>query len=317
MRDDHVGMGHMTGRRRRARGAAVVAVLGVGLLAAACVPVTPPAPEPPAPVAAPTAFEAIGPPTGATPAPDGTSEWYWAPAPGGHAVTLGVYRPATPLVLILNGADGFRRIYEDLAARIAAAGHVAVVGCWYEKPAAEQAGDAVACVHGPTFQGARAASVADLDALVAATLGVSGIDPARLVVLGHSYGAAVALLRASGGATEPVAGTSGLYAGDPPPAAPPLPTDVFAVDVASTIAVPVLIVHGEGDAIVPVGQADALVAALTAAGHAPTFSRLASPATHDLPWQDALLPEPDYPAGTTVAAQVLADVLSWLAATLP
>lgn len=307
--------------RRRHRRSGVLAALLVGLLAAACVPVAAPAPEPPTPPP-PTALEAIAPPAGATPAPAGTSEWYWAPAPGGHAVTLGVYRPVTPLpnadtVLILNGADGFRRIYEDLAARIAAAGHVAVVGCWYEKPAAEQAGDAVACVHGPTFQGARAASVADLDALVAATLGVSGIDPARLVVLGHSYGAAVALLRASGGATEPVAGTSGLYAGDPPPAAPPLPTDVFAVDVASTIAVPVLIVHGEGDAIVPVGQADALVAALTAAGHAPTFSRLASPATHDLPWQDALLPEPDYPAGTTVAAQVLADVLSWLAATLP
>ena len=59
----------------------LVAVLG------ACVPPT--APPPP-----PTAFTSIAPPQGAT--PGAADEWYWAPAPNGRAVTLGVFRPTGP-----------------------------------------------------------------------------------------------------------------------------------------------------------------------------------------------------------------------------
>src|SRR5438105_4915886 len=97
-------------------GMAAICVAALAAALAACSPTAAPSPPPP------TSFTAIPPPMGAS-AP-GTSEWYWAPAPSGHAVTLGVYRPSaaspTPpiTVLLLNGGDGYRRVYEDLAQRL-------------------------------------------------------------------------------------------------------------------------------------------------------------------------------------------------------
>ncbi len=303
--------------RRWAVGLAVLAVAGLG---AACVPVAPPPPPPPPVPPAPSAFEAIAAPTGATPAPAGTSEWYWAPAPDGHAVTLGVYRPAavtpsTDTILILSGADGFRRIYEDLAARYAAAGHIAVVGCWYDHDAVGRAADAIDCVRGPTWKGMNASAVADLDALVAAVQQVPEVNPARFVIHGHSYGAGVALLRAAGGGTQPVIGSSGLYASTPTGGAVPLPTDEFPVDVGASITVPVLLVHAEDDGITLIGQVDAMDAALSASSH--VVAKFPTPALHDLPWQTATLPEEVYPPGTEVRAQFLATVVDWLGTTLP
>jgi dienelactone hydrolase len=306
----------------RRRWSVGVATLAVAVLGAACVPVTPPPPPPPPVPPAPTAFEAIAPPTGATAAPSGTAEWYWAPAPGGRAVTLGVYRPVSPLpnaatILILSGADGFRRVYEDLAARYAAAGHVAVVGCWYDHDAVGRMPDAIDCVRGPTWKGMNASAVDDVDALVEATRQVPGTDPGRIVLHGHSYGAGVALLRAAEGATEPAIGSSGLYAPTPPGDAVPLPGDEYPIDDVATITVPVLLVHAEVDNITVLGQAQAMEAALSLAGNPPTFAWYPAPARHDLPWGTELLPEDPYPPNTEVRAQFLATVLDWLAERLP
>jgi dienelactone hydrolase len=305
---------------RRSR-VSVLVVIGVAALAA-CKPAT--APAPPLALPPPAAFTAIATPRNAVPT---TSEWYWAPSPGGHAVTLGVYRPTSlrsasalsgasvastsPItVLLLSGADGFRQIYQDLAQRYAAAGFIAIVGCWYEHPAANRTVDTIACVDGPTWKGMNAAAVLDVNALVDAARNVPGVDPTRLVIVGHSYGAGVALLRAASGHSEPVVASSGLLARSPFLGAP-LTTDQFPIDVASSIHVPVLLVNGDADAITPIGQAQALTVAMTAAGHPPATAVFGAPAGHGLPWQaDILSDDP----GVAISARYVRDAAAWIKA---
>jgi dienelactone hydrolase len=269
------------------------------VLAAACavqphpVSASPPAP-PPASIAPPTTLTAIARPDGATDRVHG--EWYWAPAPDGRIVTLSVYRPdvvaldaTTPpvTVLILHGGDGFRRLYEDLASRYAAQGFVAIAGCWFQASGPPPNADEIDCQQAPTWKGMNATSVEDVDALVTAAGQVPGVDPHRLVVAGHSYGAGVALLRAASGHDEPVIASSGFVASSPLGTAQPLPADQFATDHADSIHAPVLILHSATgvDYITPPGQAHALQSALIAAGNPPTAFYFASPAGHAFPWQ--------------------------------
>ncbi len=235
---------------------AVLVAASFALLAGACTSLGPSAANPPTPVTAPPVPSAIltpiARPAGA--ATPGTAEWYSAPAPSGRTVTLGVYRPeigtlgsdaasqtatdqtatesgAAPVtVLVLHGGDGFRRLYEDLAQRYSARGFVAIAGCWFDRTEQPANADAVACSHGPQWKGMSSSSVADVDALVNAALEVPGVDPHRLVIAGHSYGAGVALLRASKGHVEPVISSSGFLASSPLGTAVPLPTDEFAID---------------------------------------------------------------------------------------
>ena len=288
---------------RRGKGSVVRGVLLVAALsvvAAACAAPRPAdAPAPPTTVAptvipAPAGLTAIPRPAGATVRAHG--EWYWAPAPGGRIVTLSVYRPEVfaldmasprPAVLILNGGDGFRRLYEDLAQRYAAQGFIAIAGCWFQADGPPPNSDEINCQQGPTWKGMNTSSVADLDALVAAVHQIPGVDPTRIAIAGHSYGAGVALLRAAAGHDEPVVASSGFVARSPLGTAIPLPTDQFATDQAAAIHAPVLIVHAATsvDYITPPGQAQALASALAAAGHPATTTYFPSPAGHAFPWQ--------------------------------
>jgi dienelactone hydrolase len=277
------------------RGALGLVVLAV--VATACTaPHAPAAPTSAGPgVAAPTTLTAIAAPAGATARPDG--EWYWAPGPNGRIVTISVFRPdvvaldapsqATTTVVILHGGDGFRRMYEDLARRYAAQGFIAVTGCWFQASGPPPNADEINCEQAPTWKGMNSTSVADADALVTAAKEVPGVDPSRLVVAGHSYGAGVALLRAAVGHDEPVVASSGFLAPAPLGTAVPLPTDQFATEHAAQIHAPVLIVHAATgyDFITPPGQAWALFNALGAAGHPATLDYLAAPAGHAFPWQ--------------------------------
>jgi dienelactone hydrolase len=313
------GLRNMGGARRSR--ISVLAVVGI-VAFAACKPTpTPAAPPVPPP---PAAFTAIGMPANAVPT---THEWYWAPAPGGHAVTLGVYRPTTlrsaslpgrastastpPVtVLVLNGADGFRQIYQDLAQRFAATGFIAIVGCWYDHPAAGRTADTIACVDGPTWKGMNAAAVLDVDALVDAVHHVPGVDLTRVVLVGHSYGAGVSLLRAASGAPEPVVASSGLLARSPF-VGTPLSTDQFPLDVAASITVPVLLANGDADDITPIGQAQALAAAMTSDGNPPTQDVYGAPAGHAFPWQpDILADDP----GVPIASRYVRDATAWITA---
>jgi dienelactone hydrolase len=277
------------------RGMAVAAVLAV--VAAACT--GPRAPAAPTSATGPTVtppatLTPIPRPAGATVRSDG--EWYSAPAPNGRIITLSVFRPQvvaldanqpTTTVVILHGGDGFRRLYEDLAQRYAAQGFIAVTGCWFQADGPPPNADEITCQQAPTWKGMNSTSVADVDALVHAVGEVPGVEPSRLVVAGHSYGAGVALLRAAAGHNEPVVASSGFVASSPLGTAIPLSTDQFATDHAAQIHAPVLIVHAATgyDFITPPGQAWALSTALTAAGHPATLDYLVAPAGHAFPWQ--------------------------------
>ncbi len=303
----------MGGGRRRAWWSLVVLIAP---LVAACVQVAPPPPPPPPATRgstfptppAPGAFTAIAPPPGAV--PGGTNEWYRAPAPGGRAVVLGVYRPDVPATvppasaLVLHGNDGLRQQYERLAARLARSGVVGIVGCWFDRPEQlmSDAPDAISCARGPTFKGAWR-GIPDLDALVAAARQVPDVDPTRLVLFGHSYGATVALDRATAGAIEPVVSTAGLLARAPQGVAPPTAGDVLPADpgMPELIDVPVMLAHGAADPIVPIGQAQALAALLTAEGNPPVTHFYGAPAGHSFPFTGA------------PAARFVADAIAWVA----
>ncbi|HZP28920.1 MAG TPA: dienelactone hydrolase family protein [Acidimicrobiia bacterium] len=301
------------------RGVLVAALLSIATACATVQPTdTPPAPASPgaptATIPAPAGLTAIPRPDGATVRENG--EWYWAPAPGGRIVTLSVFRPAVfaldagdarPTVVILHGGDGFRRLYEDLAQRYANQGFLAITGCWFQADGPPPNADEIDCRQAPSWKGMNSSSVADVDALVAAARQVPGVDPGQLVIVGHSYGAGVALLRAASGHDEPVVASSGFLAPSPLGTAIPLPTDDFASRHAATIHAPVLVVHaGSGyDYITPTGQAQAFANAMAAAGHPATTVYLAAPAGHAFPWQPPF------------DAVYLADAVGWIRAHLP
>jgi len=291
----------------------------LGLLAVACAPVVAAPPLEPTTVVAtrantfpalpaPKTFAATPPPAGAL--VPGTKEWYRAPAPDGRAVVLGVYRPTVPSstppvsVLVLHGNDGFRQRYEVLARRFASAGMIGIVGCWFDRPEQpiSDAPDATSCSGGPTFKGAQR-GVPDLNALVDAVAQVTDVDPTHVVLVGHSYGATVALDRAAAGGTQPVVSSAGLLARTPPGVAPPAAGDMLPADPGQPerITVPLLLAHGEDDPIVPIGQARAFERLLADLGRPPTVQYYAPPAGHSFPFS------------ASFAARFVTDVTAWIA----
>jgi dienelactone hydrolase len=220
----------------------------------------------------------------------------------------GIPKVRPPTILLLNGGDGYRRVYETLAQRFAAQGFIVVVGCWYEHPTPlANRPDGIACVDGPAWKGMNSNSVADVDALVAAAVRVPDVDPARLAILGHSYGAGVALLRAANGRPEPVVSSSGFVARAPSRSGG-LPTDEYAAEHAGSITAPVFVIHGVADPITPIGQAQALVASMPAGNPAVT-DYFVAPASHGFPWQTE--PLSNRP-GEPMSQRYVEDVSAWL-----
>jgi dienelactone hydrolase len=244
----------------------------------------------------------------------GTDEWYSVDLPDDHvAATLGVYRPSSPngdSVLILHGKDGPRQLYEELGTRYAAAGFITVVACWFVYPEPEFE-DEYECPGVGPFIGAEPVVIDDIDAVVDATRGVRGIRPERLAVVGNSYGARVALLRAAQSDDgEPVVSSCGYLAAEPV-AEPEVPRFPFPADpeVAAQIDVDVLVVHGEADPITPIGQAEAFASAMAAAGHPIVLVRYGAPAGHSIPWDVvAAYDQPEH----LLEDRFLDDTTSWL-----
>ena len=266
-------------------------------------------------VAPVSTFTEIPAPPGAATSP-GADHWYRAPAPHGRSVELAVYLPKAalgrpPTALVLHGGDGLRRSHEALARAYAEAGFIGIAGCWFDQPDADLPDDAVSCRGGPTFKGTERGAVADVDALVAAVGQVQGVDLGRLGIVGHSYGGAIALMRASDdGVTEPIVAASAPFA--------PKPTccrlrrgDRYPIDHVETIGAPVLAVQGRADVIVPVGQAERFAKARAATG----VLYYAAPANHAFPWQVDQFP--GEPVGTTFASKFVTDSVAWLRARLP
>ena len=320
-------------RSRGWRGIAILGVVAVGAVTfAACASssdagATRGSTFPPNPP--PATFREVPRPQGASSSP-GATHWYRAPNGDGHAVELGVYLPekasTTPprTVLVLPGADGLRRRYEDVARGFAERGDVGIVGCWFDDPAAPLGQDAVSCSGGPIFTGTDQAGVASLDTLIAAVGQVplaplaptpATVDLGRLAIAGHSYGAAVALVRAAtGGHREPIVASSGLYKNDPN-VGPPRAGDRYPTDLVRGIDGPVQVLHGAADNIVAITIAHDFVAALGRAGNVPAFEEFPAPADHSFPFSDGAFP--GAPPGTTFAKKYLADAGAWIDAHLP
>jgi dienelactone hydrolase len=236
-------------------------------------------------------------------------------------VELAVYLPAAALttppitVLVLHGGNGLHRSLETVARSYAQQGFIGIAGCWFDQPEAELTDGAVSCSGGPVFQGTQAGATTSLDALVAAVkLVPGGVDPTRIAIVGHSYGAGAALMRAADlGATEPIVSASGVLARDPN-CCGVRAGDRYPNDAAAAITGPVFVVHAYGDPITPVGQAVSFLAALDASRTGqPASPRVfyGAPAAHELPYQN------DVYGGSTVASQFLADTTAWIVLQFP
>lgn len=202
--------------------------------------------------------------------PDPAFTWYSVPMPGGASTPVGVVRAADPragdrpAILLVTGTEGLNTDYPRFASELAAQGFDVAVGCWFRTEGPTGAGNSgIACPQAPAFKGVSDAAVADLDALVAGARTALG-DPPSLALVGFSRGGGIAMLRASGGATDPVVSISGMVEGTT--AWGNLPDEVNVVERASGIRAPVLLLHGEDDPLVPITQAEHLAAALQAAG---------------------------------------------------
>jgi dienelactone hydrolase len=304
--------------------------IGAAVLLSACVVAAPPPPPPPPPTRGST-FPWVAPPplgtlaevaapSGAATGP-GADHWYRYATGDGHSVELAVYLPTNPFppptapitVLALHGGNGLHRSLETLAHQYAQQGFIGVAGCWFDEPDTQLTDDTVSCSGGPVFKGTQAAASNDLDALVAAVKLVPGVDPARLAIVGHSYGGGAALMRAADrGATEPIVSASGVLAAVPN-CCGTRAGDRYPNTVASAIHGPVLVVHSWGDPITPIGQANAFLAALDAS-RSPTPTPHAyylAPASHDLPFQT------DSYGLSTVSTQFVADTTAWIVLQFP
>jgi dienelactone hydrolase len=203
------------------------------------------------------------------PVDDEAFGWFVHPAPSGGQLLFGVLRSSAPLphpaVLLVHASAGLTVDSVTFGEALAARGLDVVIGCWFASdPPPDLAPQVIPCGDAPPFRGVVDAAVPDLDALVEASHDALGAD-GELAILGTSRGAALAALRATRGAREPVVLVSGPYEGwnlvDDPPRA-----EVDVVARVARTAAPALIAHGTDDLAVPVSQAEHLETALRAHG---------------------------------------------------
>ncbi len=320
-----VGRSGSSGRRGITLGVLLVSAI----LLSACVAAEPP--PPPAPptrgstfpavtAPAPGVLAEVARPPGAATSP-GADHWYRYATSGGHSVELAVYLPASPLttppitVLALHGGNGLHRSLETLARGYAQQGFIGIAGCWFDQPEGELTDDSVSCSGGPLFQGTQAGATDSLDALVAAVkLVPGGVTADRIAIVGHSYGAGAALMRAADrGVTEPIVSASGVLARDPN-CCGNRAGDRYPTEPRPRSPDPSSSSTRTATRSLPIGQAVSFLAALDAsrAGQPATpHVFYGSPAAHELPFQG------DAYGGSTVAAQFLADTTAWIVLQFP
>ncbi len=191
------------------------------------------------------------------------------PASDGRTVTAYVATPAGagpfPQVILLHGTEGYVASYRALADLFAAEGFLAITGCWFEGttvPASFGLPHPDACPNGQKYTGANNSNLPEVRAMADFVRALPKAARGLTGVWGHSRGANMAfLLATSDSGIKAVYSASGVYAKAAAPA-----NDVFPSTYIDKITMPVGMLHGTTDRTIPIEQAKAFAAAMSAAG---------------------------------------------------
>lgn len=172
-----------------------------------------------------------------------------------------------PAVVLLHGTEGFTPMQALLADDFAAAGFVAVAGCWFKgshMPPGFPTPPNLPCPKGAAFDGANLKTVENARAVIDFARGLPAVAPDRVAVWGHSRGGTAALfLAVTDAPVRAVVAAAPIYAW---PKRGGAYNDDFPIRHLSKIKVPVLMLQGTSDQIIPVSEAREFEAAARAAG---------------------------------------------------
>lgn len=144
-----------------------------------------------------------------------------------------------PAVVILHGTHGFADEYVELAQELASQRIIGIAVCWFAPGQGKGMRFVTprACpkTTPPLADGDTPNGQARVAALVQAGAALPGVDPRRLILMGHSRGAVAAMYHAlSGGEACGLILNSGAHPPD-------------AVERVESLVVPVLVLHGDAD----------------------------------------------------------------------
>lgn len=191
--------------------------------------------------------------------PDGSTSRFYVAMPTGEG--------PHPAILILHGTGGLVPMNLELADAFARAGFVAVAACWFagnHLPSDFKSPPTLPCPKGPRFDGANFQTAQVGAALLAFMRQLAGVDPERIGLWGHSRGGTVALLLAAmGEKVRGVVAAAPIYSYPKRGGAYP---DEFPVRHLERIKVPVLMLQGTADEIIPIAEAREFEGKAKAAG---------------------------------------------------
>ncbi len=193
------------------------------------------------------------------------------PAPDGATMRAYVALPQGtgphPAIVILHGTEGFNANQQVLADDFAAAGFVAVAACWFKGkhvPPSFSAPPNIPCANGPVFDGANMKTANNALAIVDFTRALPEVDRERVGLWGHSRGGTIVLLLAARNApVRAVVAAAPIYAH---PKRGGAYNDEFPIRFLDRMKLPVLMLQGTKDQIIPVEEAREFEAAARAAG---------------------------------------------------
>ncbi len=195
------------------------------------------------------------------------AQWIEVDAPLGYKLNAAVFYPSTqgpfPIVLVLHGTGGFQPDTAKLGQILAKAGFLTISGAWFKGNASNREVDRtlipIDCPNGPPFTGANIESTKYVKALINASRSLPGAMGQNVGLIGVSRGANEALLAASADGVRAIVADSGNYNTQ-------LSFDTAPISLVKDLSVPVLILYGTADQIVPFQEAKDYETALRAQG---------------------------------------------------